>query len=161
MFVLNVAPTGYHAKPLKCLQVGGCAIAPSIPVFLGWVCSSCHGNVAPIPAVFWWKYLPHLPLFLLGKSGLKDLKPLNWPPLAPQCSASIQPTQGTWWAFLQDLLEVNDLWAALFLHLHRYIHRATDEPDGKPTGAPSNVNTVRSEISTKKSSCTSATFYFL
>ena len=42
MFVFNVAPTGYHAKPLKCLQVGGCAIAPSIPVFLGWVCSSCQ-----------------------------------------------------------------------------------------------------------------------
>ena len=34
MFVLNVAPTGDHAKPLKCLQVGVCDIAPSIPAFL-------------------------------------------------------------------------------------------------------------------------------
>ena len=30
-------------------------VAPSIPAFLclGWVCSSCHRNVAPIPAVLW------------------------------------------------------------------------------------------------------------
>ena len=56
MRVFNVAPTGYHAKPLKCLQAGGCAIAPSIPAVLGFgcVCSSCHRNVAPIPTVFWW-----------------------------------------------------------------------------------------------------------
>ena len=33
MFVLNFAPTGDHAKRLKCLQAGGCAIAPSIPAF--------------------------------------------------------------------------------------------------------------------------------
>ena len=48
MFVLNVAPTGYHAKPLKCLQVGG---------FLGdpaWVCRCSHGNAQSIPVVFWW-----------------------------------------------------------------------------------------------------------
>ena len=41
MFVFNVAPTGYHAKPLKCLRAGGCAIAPFLD--FGWVCSSCHG----------------------------------------------------------------------------------------------------------------------
>ena len=33
MFILNVAPTGYHAKSLKYLQAGDCAIAPSIPAF--------------------------------------------------------------------------------------------------------------------------------
>ena len=50
MLVFNVAPTGDHAKPLKCLRAGG-AIAPFLD--FGWVCSSCHGNVAPISAVFW------------------------------------------------------------------------------------------------------------
>ena len=53
------------------------------------------------------------------------------------------PTHPTWWAFLQDLLEVNELRAALFLHLHRHIHRATDEPHGKPIAASSNVNKLQ------------------
>ena len=34
--VFNVAPTSYHAKPLKC-QAGGCAIAPSIPTVFCWI----------------------------------------------------------------------------------------------------------------------------
>ena len=77
--------------PLATMQnlwnVSKLGVAPSHHLFLYfWVGFAALANVAPIPAVFWWKYLPHLPLFLL-KSGLKDLKPLNWPPLAPQCSA--------------------------------------------------------------------------